>query len=147
MSSRVSLFLSDPVPISPPVALWCQVFPCMVELLLQHEADTYRSRFQAVKHVTALRRRGRLSRTWMREGYFAKMAHAVPAPPRMQRLFSKEEGDEMFERAVAAATSVANDEEFRSIVESPEKLSVVVGSGTDAVTAAGGRTDEDEGGR
>lgn len=73
----------------------------MVELLLQHEPATYQSRLQAIKHVTALRAFGRLSRVWMENGYFAKMSHVIPPPPRLQRLFSPEEGGEMFTRAVA----------------------------------------------
>lgn len=73
----------------------------MVELLLQHERATYRNRLAAVKHVTKLRATGRLSLAWMQEGYYTKMAHVLPPPPRMPRVFTPEEGDEMFDRAVA----------------------------------------------
>lgn len=73
----------------------------MVELLLQHERATYFTRLAAIKHVTTLRTTGRLSLVWMREGYYAKMAHVLPPPPRMPRMFTPEEGDEMFDRAAA----------------------------------------------
>lgn len=78
-----------------------QIFPCMVELLMQHERTTYCTRLAAIKHVTKLRATGRLSRAWMHDGYYAKMAHVLPPLPRMPRIFSPEEGDEMFERAAA----------------------------------------------
>ncbi|CAM9924123.1 unnamed protein product [Ectocarpus sp. 6 AP-2014] len=77
------------------------IFPCMVELLLQHERRTYGTRLQAVKHVIALRSFGRLSRVWTEGGYFAKMSHVLPPPSRMPRVFTPEEGDEMFDRAAA----------------------------------------------
>lgn len=73
----------------------------MVELLLQHEGTTYRTRLQAIKHVTALRTSGRLSRAWTKQGYFEKMSHVLPPPPRMPRMFTPEEGDAMFDRAAA----------------------------------------------
>lgn len=73
----------------------------MVELLLQYERTTYRTRLQAVKHVTMLRTSGRLSRTWTEGGYYAKMSHVLPPPPRMPRMFTPEECDEMFDRAAA----------------------------------------------
>lgn len=73
----------------------------MVELLLQHERSTYHTRLQAIKHVTTLRTFGRLSRVWVEEGYFAKLSHVLPPPPRMRRVFTPEEGDEMFDRAAS----------------------------------------------
>lgn len=73
----------------------------MVELLLQHERATYRTRLAAITHVTNLRANGRLSLAWKQDGYFAKMAHVLPPPPRMRRVFAPEEGDEMFDRAAA----------------------------------------------
>ncbi|CAB1119759.1 unnamed protein product [Ectocarpus sp. CCAP 1310/34] len=78
-----------------------KIFPCMVELLLQHERRTYGTRLQAVRHVITLRSFGRLSRVWTEGGYFAKMSHALPPPPRMPRVFTPEEGDEMFDRAAS----------------------------------------------
>lgn len=73
----------------------------MVELLLQHERTTYSTRLAAIKHVTKLRATGRLSLVWTRDRYYAKMAHVLPPPPRMPRMFTPEEGDEMFDRAAA----------------------------------------------
>lgn len=73
----------------------------MVELLLQHERTTYRTRLEAIKHVTALRRCGRLSRAWIEDDHFEKMSHVLPPPPRMARMFTPEEADEMFDRAAA----------------------------------------------
>lgn len=73
----------------------------MVELLLQYERTTYRTRLVAIKHITSLRASGRLSRAWMQDGYYAKMAHVLPPPPRMPRVFTPDEGDEMFDRAAA----------------------------------------------
>ncbi|CAM9405818.1 unnamed protein product [Hapterophycus canaliculatus] len=84
------------------------IFPCMVELLLQHECTTYRTRLEAIKHVTALRRCGRLSRAWIEGGYFSKMSHVLPSPPRMPRVFTPEEGDEMFDRAAARSKGPAS---------------------------------------
>lgn len=78
----------------------------MVELLLQHEGETYHSRLRAIEHVASLRARGQLSRTWVDKGYYAKMAHVVPPPPRMPRLFNREDGDAMFERATAKFAAV-----------------------------------------
>lgn len=77
----------------------------MVELLLQHEGETYRNRLQAIERVTSLRAHGQLSRTWIDKGYYAKMAHVIPPPQRMPRLFSREDGDAMFERATAKAAT------------------------------------------
>lgn len=77
----------------------------MVELLLQHEGETYHTRLQAVEHVTSLRSHGRLSRAWVDKGYYAKMAHVIPPPQRMPRFFSREDGDAMFERATAKAAA------------------------------------------
>ncbi|CAM9875461.1 unnamed protein product [Ectocarpus sp. 4 AP-2014] len=81
------------------------IFPCMVELLLQHERRTYGTRLQAVEHVIALRSFGRLSRVWTEGGYFAKMSHVLPPLPRMPRVFTPEEGDEMFDRAAVRSTT------------------------------------------
>eukprot|EP00903_Cladosiphon_okamuranus_P005832 g5773.t1 len=103
----------------------------MVELLLQHERTTYRTRLAAIKHVTNLRATGRLSLAWMREGYFNKMAHVSPPPPRMPRIFTPEEGDEMFDRAAARSTRPSTltaavnilkekEEKASSVVEAPE---------------------------
>lgn len=81
-----------------------KVFPCMVELLLQHEPGKYPSRLLALQHMSTLRVCGRLSRTWVDEGYYSKISHLVPPPPRMPRLFSVEEGDAMYQRAAARST-------------------------------------------
>lgn len=80
----------------------------MVELLLQHERTTYRTRLQAIKHATSLRMSGRLSRIWTEKGYYAKMSHVLPPPPRMPRIFTPEEGDTMFDRAAARYRCVTN---------------------------------------
>ncbi|CAM9175616.1 unnamed protein product, partial [Ectocarpus fasciculatus] len=93
------------------------IFPCMVELLLQHERRTYGTRLQAVKHVIALRSFGRLSRVWTEGGYFAKMSHVLPPPPRMPRMFTPEEGDEMFDRAAARSTTPSFSHAAASIFE------------------------------
>ncbi|CAN0560856.1 unnamed protein product, partial [Ectocarpus sp. 12 AP-2014] len=103
------------------------IFPCMVELLLQHERRTYGTRLQAVKHVIALRSFGRLSRVWTEGGYFAKMSHVLPPPPRMPRVFTPEEGDEMFDRAAARTPSFTHP--AASILEE--------GSGSAAVSQPG----------
>lgn len=77
----------------------------MVELLLQHEGETYHTRLQAIERVTWLKAHGQLSRTWVDQGYYSKMAHVIPPPQRMPRLFSREDGDAMFERAKAKAAT------------------------------------------
>lgn len=83
------------------------MFPLMVELLLQHEGETHRNRLQAIERATFLRSHGQLLHTWVDKGYYAKMTHVIPPPQRMPRLFSREEGDAMFERASAKAASTS----------------------------------------
>ncbi|CAN0215764.1 unnamed protein product, partial [Ectocarpus sp. 13 AM-2016] len=101
------------------------VFPCMVELLLQHERRTYGTRLQAVKHVVALRSFGRLSRVWTEGGYFAKMSHVLPPPPRMPRVFTPEEGDEMFDRAAARSRTPSFTHAATSVLEGGSEAAAV----------------------
>ncbi|CAN0246598.1 unnamed protein product, partial [Pylaiella littoralis] len=102
------------------------IFPCMVELLLQHERTVYRTRLQAINHVTALQRSGRLSHAWTEKGYYAKMSHVLPPPPRMPRIFTPEEGDAMFDRAAARSAGLSSVRASAAslLAEEPDSLAV-----------------------
>lgn len=77
----------------------------MVELLLQHKSSRYRTRLQALKHVNILKAHSRLTEVWMRQGYYKKVAHVIPPPPRLRRFFTVEEGKIMYKRAFARSVT------------------------------------------
>lgn len=105
-----------------------QIFPHMVELLLQYEPSTYRTRWQALNHVNSLKVHGRLSKLWIEGGYHKLLANVIPPPPRMRRFFTAEEGEFIYKRALS-----------RSVLADAECSSAGIGDG-------GGGSAKDDGG-
>lgn len=87
----------------------------MVELLMQSESSSYRTRWQAVNYVNSLKVQCRLSKVWIEGGYYTQVAHIIPPPPRLRRFFTPEEGKVMYRRVLLRSDSINAEHSIASI--------------------------------